>query len=175
MADSWLGIVGVGAVVGLLFWFVPILWEFSRLLWFIRYVNFDRIRFGQLLETGGPAALALPLTQKLTETGILLAWKTQRTFAELHSRSAALGDPLGDGAYEMLVGSLESYREAAGLLSERIGILAWNTEYDFPRTMHPSVVRTFRQVRRDWEEFTHYSLFLRKYIEHHTDIRTETT
>lgn len=161
MDASWVETILVGTVVGLLYSFVPMIRDYFRMMRFVRFVNFDLIRYFQLFETGGVPALAQPLALKLSEKGILMAWKTQRDLKACQQADE----------YATLLASLEAYREAAGLLAGRVFPLAWNpdAEMDSPKTEASKVV--FMAIRRDWYEFRKQSAFLQSFLNRHVDTK----
>jgi hypothetical protein len=170
---SWTEIVGIGVAVGLLFSIVPAVWHAWGLARFVRYVNFDLIRLGQIIETEGFGGLAFPLSQKLSEKGVLLAWKAQREFEKMHVLCDQLGYPYEPGTFEELKGSLETYREMVGALSHRVGVLAWHAGDVFENPAPPFVRKTFSAIDRDWYEFRMHSAFLHKFMQRHTRVPTE--
>lgn len=172
MASAWRETVLIGVVVGLVFSFGPLLLDYARMMRLVRYINLDIVRFQQLLATGDAGALAYPLSHKLAETGVLLSWKTQRSLTALRDACERAGAPLETGTYETLTGSLETYRVTVGMLSGRIGVLAWHACYESERPLPPLVAVAFRSITRDWREFAAQSAFLESFLKRHTDIRT---
>lgn len=165
MAGSWLEILAVGVAVGLAFALGPMLVDYGRVRRLLAYTDFDRIRFQQLLVTGGPEALAFPLSRKLSEKGILLSWRTQRELAKHR-------DHIKD--YDLLAASLETYRETVGMLSERISVLAWHPGDEFAEPVPPDVAAAFRTIDGDWREFRRQSAFLHRFVQRYAKVRTQT-
>ena len=173
MQASWIEVVAIGTTVGLAFFFVPLAVEFARMMRFMRYVNFDLIRFGQLLEAGGDRALVLPFTQKLTEKGVLLSWNTQRALREVRAICDQQGWPYEPADFETLIASLEIYRDTVSVFADRIGVLAWHPGDGFEGPMPPFVLERFRDIEDDWREFRRYSDFLRGFVQRKNGDPTE--
>lgn len=170
MEGSWISSALAGAAVGLVFGLGPLVADGLRLMGLVRYVNMDLVLFHQLYVAGGDDALAFPLTQKLAEKGILLAWKTQRELAALREACSQRGTPLEAGVCETLKGSLETYRDSVAMLSERIGVLVWHTSAEFEGPVPPLAVAALKAVDRDWKEFSRHAAFLQKYLKRYTSI-----
>lgn len=169
---SWMEIVVIGATVGLVSFFGPLVLDYVRMMRFVRYINMDMIRFLQLLETGGADALAYPLSQKLSEKGALLSWKTQRRLTSLRDTCLRMGSPLEADIYTNLMGSLEMYRGTVDMFSGRSGVMGWRACTEFIGPVPNVIRRTFKAIDRDWEEFRRQSAFLQAFLKRHTDVKT---
>jgi hypothetical protein len=162
----WPHVVAVIALAGFVFVFAPLMLEFVLLKRFARYVNMDGLQLQRLLHARSAGELAMQLSQKLSEKGILLSWKTQRRLAACQEADR----PLSIEAYDALVQSLEEYRTKAGILAGRVGVLAWNAgdELDYAPTGFAHTV--FAGIRRDWREFGLHCAFLRSFLKNNTTI-----
>jgi hypothetical protein len=76
-------------------------------------------------------------------------------------------------SFASLIGSLETYREAAGLLGGRVKALAWHAGVELDYGTSAATQAAFDGIRRDWKEFGAQSAFLESFLQHHTDIKTE--
>jgi hypothetical protein len=123
--------------------------------------------------TGGVPALALPLTQKLAEKGILLSYHTERELDAMRKACATDGTPLRDDFCEAVRASLYAYRVQVGLLSERVGVLGWHPDFSDFGPLPESTWPRFDAITRDWQEFMQYSKFLRGFLARHIDLKTE--
>lgn len=173
MDGSWVEKTIIGTAVGLIFALGPLVLDGIRLMRLVRYINMDLVRFHQLHAIGGDEALAFPLSQKLSEKGILLAWKTQRELVALHSACERDGTLLDTDTYEDLIVSLEVYRDSVGVHSDRVGILVWHPGDGFEPPVPPRVAAAFRNIERDWRQFRSQSVFLQKFVQRYARIPTE--
>jgi len=164
MPLSWIEVVILCAltlVVGLL---LMLLRDFNRLMCLIRYINFDLIEFRKLYEEGTYDAMAGPLSRKLAEKGLLLAWDTQRRLVALQARD----EPLDPNDYTGIIQSLEEYRKAVGMFSEQVGSLVWYLHIDSRGQAPSPVQRVITGIQRDWREFEHQSRYLQAFLAHYS-------
>ena len=173
MAAPWNEIILIGALVGLFAGIGPLILDYILMIRLVLYINMDRIQFEQLLATGNDDNLAFPLSQKLAEKGILLAWKSQREIQAMRVVCEEQGFPMEPELFDTLKGSLETYRDIAGMLSKRIGVLGWHVTAEYSGSVPPFVVKKFKAIDRDWVEFDKYSAFLRSFLHRHTSIKTD--
>ena len=160
----------LGAAIAVAVWHLI---DFVRLKRLASYINMDGLEFQQLLNTGRSWNLAMALSRKLSEKGILLAWKSQRDLTALRDTCERDGHPVAPEDFQTLIGSLEIYRQTAGMMLDRIAGVSWYPGHQFDRSV-PKVIRTTLDcVDRDWREFKSWSDYLQSFVRHHAVSRTE--